>query len=170
MAQLHITLGCIPQCRCWCWCAAQILHSWQALSMPFAYRCAFVLGPSSNPSTNASMQEWGSISGSASTAATRCNASSDADTARSSDSRDAPGDAVSTPSAAAAAAAAGGVLLQVVRQAPWCDRAQCQAHIALLACLHQYHEDVPAAAEQQADVLADEARVLDAGLAALPAE
>lgn len=137
--------------------------------MPFTYRCAFVLGPSSNPSTNASMQEWGSISGSDSAAAARCNAGSDADTARGSDSRDSPGDAVSTPSAAAAAAA-GGVLLQVVRQAPWCDRAQCQAHIALLACLHQYHEDVPAAAEQQADVLADEARVLDAGLAALPSE
>lgn len=145
----------------------QILQSWQAMSMPFAYRCAFVLGPSSNPSTNASMQEWGSISGSDSAAAARCNAGSDADTARSSDSRYSPGDAVSTPSAAAAA---GGVLLQVVRQAPWCDREQCQAHIALLACLHQYHEDVPAAAEQQADVLADEARVLDAGLAALPSE
>jgi hypothetical protein len=46
---------------------------------------------------------------------------------------------------------------------------QCQSHIALLACLHQYHEDEPAAAEQQQEVLADESRVLQAGLANLPA-
>jgi hypothetical protein len=52
--------------------------------------------------------------------------------------------------------------------APWADRAQCQAHVALLACLHQLQEDQPAAALTQRSILAEEAELLDAGLAGMP--
>jgi hypothetical protein len=153
----------------------QILQSWQVLAMPFAYRCAFVLGPNSvaaaiaataiSNGTSSSNRMWGSSSG-------RNGADdSPAAGADSSSSSDGLADAAATAlSPAAAAAAAAGVESQkAVRQAPWSDRVQCQAHIALLACLHQYHEDEPAAAEQQREVLEDEARVMDAGLALLPA-
>ncbi|WIA37749.1 hypothetical protein OEZ86_014626 [Tetradesmus obliquus] len=53
--------------------------------------------------------------------------------------------------------------------APWADRAQCQAHVALLACLHQLQEDTPAAALSQLSILAEEAEMLEAGLAAMSA-
>lgn len=130
----------------------QILQSWQALAMPFSYRCAFVLGTNSANSSSSSRADCAaadnSSSGDGSTPSTTADAAADA------------------PQTAAAAAASQGVH----QQAPWSDRAQCQAHIALLACLHQYHEDEPAAAEQQWEVLADEGRVIEAGLALLPAE
>lgn len=51
---------------------------------------------------------------------------------------------------------------------PWWDRAQCQAHVALLACLHQLQEDQPVAAATQQSILAEEAALLDAGLRNLP--
>lgn len=50
---------------------------------------------------------------------------------------------------------------------PWLDRQQCQAHIALLACLHQLHEDHPEAAAVQQQLLLREANLLEAGLARL---
>lgn len=51
--------------------------------------------------------------------------------------------------------------------APWLDRQQCQAHIALLACLHQLQEDDPAAAEVQQQLLGEEEQLMDTGLAKL---
>jgi hypothetical protein len=50
---------------------------------------------------------------------------------------------------------------------PWADRAQCQAHVALLACLHQLHEDRPAAAATAQALLEDELALMDAGLQGL---
>jgi hypothetical protein len=141
----------------WCVCV-QILQSWQALSMPFAYRCAFVLGVTSS-SAAGNFASSGSGS-SAADAADRPSASALAADA-------AAGATDSTAAVPPTAAAA--VSQRGVRKAPWADRSQCQAHVALLACLHQYHEDEPSAAEQQREVLSDEARVVDAGLAALPA-
>ena len=134
--------------------------------MPFAYRCAFVLGPTSSSSSAASA---GSGSGSSSSGGA-------ADDAGRPSASDAPAyaatgiiatAAVAAPAAAAAAPAA--AASPGVWTAPWSDRGQCQAHVALLACLHQYHEEEPSAAEQQREVLLHEARVVDAGLAALPA-
>lgn len=51
--------------------------------------------------------------------------------------------------------------------APWLDRQQCQAHIALLACLHQLQEDQPAAAGVQQQLLAEEEQLMAVGLAKL---
>lgn len=51
--------------------------------------------------------------------------------------------------------------------APWQDRQQCQAHVALLACLHQLQEDHPDAAELQQKLLSEEEGLMDAGLARL---
>eukprot|EP00775_Hariotina_reticulata_P004311 gene4311-4564_t len=53
---------------------------------------------------------------------------------------------------------------------PWLDREQCQAHVALLACLHQLHEDDPAVAAAQKDLLAEEVALMDTGLATLGVE
>jgi hypothetical protein len=139
----------------------QILQSWQALAMPFAYRSAFVLGPSSSNSSSVAAPITMQCSDNSSDS---CAANAQA----GSEAAQQAADCLVTPmpSATAGAAAAGQL---AVRQAPWSDRVQCQSHIALLACLHQYHEDEPAAAEQQQEVLADESRVLQAGLANLPA-
>lgn len=151
-------------------CAAfdvQILQSWQALAMPFAYRCAFVLGPGSHSSTAVA-----GIAQNSNSSDDTCKYEVQAGLAAAEQAAAAHAASPPPPAAAAgsAAAAAGAVATQLaVRQAPWSDRVQCQSHIALLACLHQYHEDEPAAAEQQQEVLADESIVLQAGFACLPA-
>ena len=51
--------------------------------------------------------------------------------------------------------------------APWQDRQQCQAHVALLACLHQLQEDQPDAALLQQQLLREEEQLMEAGLARL---
>lgn len=50
----------------------------------------------------------------------------------------------------------------------WRLRSHCQAHVALLACLHQLYEDAPERAERASEALREEARVMGAGLAAMP--
>lgn len=154
-----------------CW--VQILQSWQALAMPFQYRCAFVLGPChihTNSSSSADNSSSKACDGSTVQEGISGSRKDDPDNSGStSDDAAADTGAGAAPNAAAAPAAdgaSGGVLLE----APWHNRAQCQAHIALLACLHQYQEDEPAAARQQQEVLEQEARVVEAGLAQLPVQ
>lgn len=156
---------CVYVCVDWCSCYAliafvvvQILQSWHTLSMPLAYRCAFVLGINSQRSSSSSSQPH---------KATQLLAAA----------ADSSNNAVAAPAAApsssqmstAAAAGAGHHHHQQQHQVPWLDRAQCQAHIALLACLHQFQEDEPVAAQQQRGVFAEELRLVEAGLAQLQA-
>jgi hypothetical protein len=54
-----------------------------------------------------------------------------------------------------------------VRHESWDSRHGCAAAVALLACLHQLHEDAPAGAAAAAALLQDEAAVLETGIAAM---
>jgi hypothetical protein len=56
----------------------------------------------------------------------------------------------------------------VVGHASWGAVSQCQAHVALLACLHQLHEDAPERQDRAAEALREEGRIIAAGLAAMP--
>jgi len=160
-------------------CGLQILQSWQALAMPFAYRCAFVLGSSNSGSTDASSHGSSSSSsssvestaqdssGTGSSSNAGCGLSSSTE---SSSTGSASGGDTSSSNCSSCSAPAGNAGAVAVLGGPWRDRSQCQAHVALLACLHQYQEDEPNAARQQQEVLQHEARVIEAGLALLPQE
>jgi hypothetical protein len=53
---------------------------------------------------------------------------------------------------------------------PWQDRKQCQAHVALLACLHQLHEDDPSVAAAQQALHSEEVALMNSGLTMLNTE
>lgn len=157
-------------------CGLQILQSWQALAMPFAFRCAFVLGFSNSGSSDASSNGSSSnsvestaqnSSGTGFSSQAGCGLSSSTE---SSSTGSASGSDTSSSNSSSSSAPAGDAVAADVQGGPWRDRSQCQAHVALLACLHQYQEDEPNAARQQQEVLQHEARVIEAGLALLPQE
>ena len=47
---------------------------------------------------------------------------------------------------------------------PWCCRVECAAHVALLACLHQQHEEQPERQQQQQELWGEEQQLLEEGM------